>query len=302
MSLRCVLALALALALALHGCCASHRAPEVPRGDHPPHRPAGVSAIERAGTFLDAQLASILADTLEDHSRLLAHFAPSASVLGEGTIDRAIANLRAGVLAQDPHDEVIAAKVTNLTAGGNDRVVWLQFVLAIEVRIWEHASPESTEDIERRIVRGSELITAANGWRAVAAAFSRPGEPEPRQPALPVADPTERGPLTAFVTDPGLAARSVRDDAAVAVVGFGRGDLAVGSSAARALLDQIGERKPSLQGKPHEVRTADWGFVHANVDLPVAGESLPARGAVQLVALPDAHGAWSVVSVHYAAL
>jgi len=295
-------ALAFALALALHGCCASPRAPEPPRGDPPPDRRPGNPAAERARSFLDAQLASVLADTLEDHRGLLAHFDPSASVLGEGPIGSAIANLQAGVLAQNPHDEVIAAKVASLTAGGNDRVVWLQFELAIEVKRWEHVSPDDTEETERRIVRGSELLTAASGWRAVAAAFSTPREPQPRQPAFPVADPTEPGPLTALATDPGLAARSVRDDPAVAVVGLGRSDLAAGPAAARALLGKLGERRPGLQGKPHEVRTADWGFVHANVDLPLAGESLPGRAAVQLIALPDANGTWSVVSVHYAAL
>jgi hypothetical protein len=295
----------LALALALHGCCTSQREPAIPRGAHPadrpPDRPSSISATQRARAFLDAQLASMLADTLDDHRRLLAHFDPSASVLGEGKIERAILNLRAGVLAQDPHDEVLAAKIASLVAGGNDRVVWLQFELAIEVKAWE-GGPDTSAEIEHRIVRGSQLITAASGWKAVAAAFSTPGEPEPRQPASPVADPTTPGPLTALVTDPGLAARSVRDDPAVAVVGFGRRDRAIGPAAARALLATLGARTPRLQGRPRELRTADWGFVHANIDLPVAGESLPARAAVQLIALPDANGAWSIVSVHHAAL
>jgi hypothetical protein len=294
--------LVLALALALHGCGPSPREPALPHGAPRPDPPSSAAAAARARAFLDAQLASLLADTPGDHGRLLAHFDPSASVLGEGRIDRAIANLRAGLLALDPHDEVLAARIASLVAGGDDRVVWLQFELAIEVKAWEGGSAESADGVERRIVRGSALLTAASGWKAVAAAFSPPGEPEPRQPAHPIADPTEPGPLTALATDPALAARAVRDDPAVAVVGFGRADRAIGPAAARALLARLAERRPGLQGPPREVRTADWGFVHAHVDLPVAGEALPARAAVQLVALPDPGGAWSIVSVHLAAL
>jgi hypothetical protein len=294
--------LVLALAVALGGCGAPSREPAIPRGGPAPDQPSSAAAAERARAFLDAQLASVLADTPGDHGRLLAHFDPSASVLGGGRIDRAIANLRMGHLAQDPHDEVLAAKVVSLVAGGNDRVVWLQFELAIEVKAWEGGSSESTGGVDRRTVRGSELITAASGWKAVAAAFSIPGDPEPRQAAAPVSDPTAPGPLTALVADPALAARSVRDDPAVAVVGFGRADRAIGPAAARTLLARLGERNPRLQGQPREVRTADWGLVHAHVDLPIAGEALPARAAVQLVALPAASGAWSIVSVHHVAL
>ena len=71
---------------------------------------------------------------------------------------------------------------------GNDRVVWLQFELAIEVKAWESGVGDSGPDgIARRTVRGSELITAESGWKAVAAEFSTPREPEPSQPPFPVA-------------------------------------------------------------------------------------------------------------------
>jgi hypothetical protein len=86
------------------------------------------------------------------------------------------------------------------------------------------------------------------------------------------------------------------------VVAFGRGDRAVGPAAARALLGKLGERRPGPQGQPREARTADWGFMHANGDLPIAGEALPAIGAMELIALSDANGGWSVVGVHYVAL
>lgn len=293
----------LAPLLALHACCTSPRAPAPPGGELPPAtQPKAASPAERARAFLDAQLASVLADTLQDHSGLLAHFDPEARVLGAGKIDRAIRNLKMSILAQDPHDEVLGAKVASLVAGGNDRVVWLQFELAIELKAWESGAGDSSpEGIARRTVRGSELITAASGWTAVAAAFSAPREPEPSQPPFPVADPTEPGPLTDLAADPARAARAVRDDPAVAVVGFGPGDRAIGPAAARALLGKLGERTPSLLGPPRELRTTDWGLVHANVDLPIAGEALPARAGVQLLALPDGRGAWSVVAVHYIA-
>jgi hypothetical protein len=299
----------LTLFFALHACCTSPRAPANPGGEPPGGKlppvpqPQGSSPTERARAFLDAQLASVLADTLHDHSRLLAHFDPEARVLGAGKIDRAIRNLRSSILAEDPHDEVLSAKIASLVAGGNDRVVWLQFELAVEVKAWESGAGDSGPDgIARRTVRGSELITAESGWKAIAAEFSTPREPEPSQPPFRVDDPTEPGPLTGLAADPELAARAVRDDPAVAVVGFGPGDRAIGPVAARALLGKLGERKPVLLGKPRELRTADWGLVHANLDLPVAGEALPARAGVQLIALPDAKGAWSVVGVHYTAL
>lgn len=299
----------LTLLLALHACCTSPRVPSPPGGEppgdkpFPAPRPQGNSPTERARAFLDAQLASVLADTLHDHSRLLAHFDPEARVLGAGKIDHAIRNLRAGILAQDPHDEVLSAKVASLVAGGNDRVVWLQFDLVIELKAWESGAGDSGPGgMARRTVRGSELITEKSGWKAVAAAFSTLREPEPSQPPFPVADPTEPGPLTGLAADPIRAARALRDDPAVAVVGFGPGDRAIGPVAARALLGKLGARTPALLGKPREIRTAYWGLVHANLDLPLDGEALPARAGVQLIALPDAKGVWSVVSVHYEAL
>ena len=293
--------LALALALALHGCGGPPRAPAAPRADPPASPASSAGAATRARAFLDDQLAGLLADTPGDHRRLLASFAPSASVLGEGPIERAIVNLRGGALAQDPHDEVLGARIASLAAGGDERAVWLQFELAVDVKAWESVGDEPGAPVHRT-VRGAELLTAASGWKAVAAAFSTPGEPEPRQPAAAIPDPTEPGPLTPLAADPRRAARALRDDPAVAVAGFVPGELAVGPAAARALLARLAARNPVLRGAPRELRAPGWGFVHAQLDLPIAGETLPARAAVQVLALPDARGAWSVASVLFTAL
>ncbi|MDB4960438.1 MAG: hypothetical protein JWP01_437 [Myxococcales bacterium] len=54
-----------------------------------------------------------------------------------------------------------------------------------------------------------------------------------------------------------------------------------------------------MQSPPHEVRTAEWGFVQAHLDSPVEGERSPRRVGAQLLAQPDGSGGWSVVGVHY---
>ncbi|MDB4960439.1 MAG: hypothetical protein JWP01_438 [Myxococcales bacterium] len=119
-----------------------------------PAKPTQVTAPARARTFLDAQIAAVVADTLDSHDALRAYFAPAAAVMWPSSmsIDAAMPNLREYVLALDPPDELVDAKITKLVAGGTDRAVWFQFELTIHQLA--HSDPSASIT---KVIVGSEL-------------------------------------------------------------------------------------------------------------------------------------------------
>ncbi len=260
-----------------------------------PTPPAVVDVTPKARLQAEALLASVRADTLESHERLLAHFEPGAIVLwpAASKLNDAIFNLRGVVLAEHPHDEVVDAKIANVIAGAVGSTMWVQFELQIALQ-------EGSGAKVARTVRVSELVGGTG--KIVAAAFGRDDEADSGAAAFDPPLPTAAGPLSVLAGDPAAAARSIRDGEPVAV--FGDGKLrATTPSTARQLLDTF---KASgtfrIHGAPHEVMTAEVGFVQAHLDVVPVGGPASNRVGVFLIARPDGAGGWAVVSLHYTPL
>jgi hypothetical protein len=291
----------------LLACCGTGARPADPAPHDPGHDPgrgpgtlkptppSGVDVTPAARVHAEALLASVRADTLESHDRLLAHFDPEAIVLwpAASKIKDAIFNLRGAVLAEHPHDEVVDAKIANLIAGAAGSSTWIQFELQIALQ-------ESSGAKVARTVRVSELL--GKSGKILAAAFGRDDEADSGAAAFDPPLPTEPGPLSVLAGDPAAAARTIRDGETVAV--FGDGKLrATTPSTARPLLEAF---KASgtfrIHGKPHEVVTAEVGFVQAHLDVVPVGGTASNRVGIFLIARPDGAGGWAVVSVHYTPL
>lgn len=285
------------LVLAAAACCGSPRAPT------PAARPPGDASVadvqrkavdltQRARAHVDQLVASLRADTADSHDGLRAQFAPGAVVLWPkaNAIEGAIFNLREAALAEGSHDEVTGVTVANLTSGGGERAMWVSAELQIAQRT-------GTGEALTQTVRVSELV-GADG-KILAAAFGRVRMPETGSKSADVAAPTEAGPLTALALDPAGAAKTLRDDQPIAVFGL-PSTRATDVASARALLATLAAMGTwTLQGPPHEIRSADAGFVQAHLDLKMPAEDKPRRVAVQLIAMPDGAGGWRVASVHY---
>ena len=224
---------------------------------------------------------------------------PDAFVLGasDDEIGKANPGVIDVVLDLTPHDELEGVKLVRLAAGGNDQAVWIGF--EIEVSKIEH---EGGYTHAKYIVRGTELLAASAGWKAVAAAIAKPHEPEMEQPPTSYTGGAKAGPLARLLADPAMAERVLSDDKDAIV--FGAGEALHGSGpGARKLLDRLASPKMQIVRVGRETTNADWGYAQALLVLPPLDRDphLPRYELGQVLALPDGKGGWRVVAMHYVA-
>ena len=196
-----------------------------------------------------------------------------------------------------PHDVVMDVMVSQLVVGGNDDATWLFADLAITKRNQEPGEKPSTATTS---VHTTELLSAAAGWKIVAAAFSESRPVGRLGGVFPMIETTSAGPLAALLVSPAKIVSALFTDPNVVVV-TNEKEFAVGASAAKKLLATWEKRNLSVNGSVREVRNAKWGVVQANVDWNEPGGK-PYRFATQLIALPQADGSWAVVAVQFLAL
>ena len=259
---------------------------------------AGEAPEARARAFLQRQIEAALGG---DRGALQATFAQGAVVLVPGAPGgRAPDSVSHFGIGDAGFGGVTSrrAAIGKLAAGGTADAVWLYAEVAIE-----YEGPVDGEVQKGRgMTRVVELIAAAEGWRAVAASFTAPREPEPSGDNAEITGATAAdGPLAKLAAAPGALAASLGPDAIV--VGPARRQLAIGGPGTRATRDALAAWKLeplSLYRRAREVRTEAWGFVQANLDRP-APDGLIERLSVQLFAIPAGGGAWRVVLAQYLA-
>jgi hypothetical protein len=266
------------------GCAACWRSPA------PPPKPTsdGSAVVERARRVIERQIAVGRApdsNGRDDVASTAIVFSPQANLAGNAAIPD---------FGADPHDQVLDAKLVDLVAGvaGSGDPLWATFALAVTLK-----HDEAPYGTSVTTVRASELFVDG---KVAGAAFVVPREPCPCTPPLELPATSAPGPLTALAVDPLRLGAALRDDPSVVVLGL-NDDRAVGPAAARALLGKLAAAGPwTLNGKPHEVATATYSILQANLDLgpPAAGAKFPLRVAIEIFALPGPQ----VVAVHYIAI
>ena len=288
------------VALALVALLACH--PSTPKVPPPPVRgDAGVATAspsphERAKQFVETQLAAL---TKRDQPAFVASFVPDAIVLGasDDEIGKANPGVIDAVLDLAPHDELEAVKLVRLAAGGNDRAIWIGFEIEVSKIVHEGGYTHA-----KHIVRGTELLAASAGWKAVAAAIAKPREPEMESEPTFYVGIAKAGPLARLLAEPAMAEHVLSDDKDTIVFGAGE-DLHGSGPGARKLLDKLASPKMQIVRVGREVTNDEWGYAQALLVLPPLDRDphLPRYELGQVIALPDGKGGWRVVAMQYVA-
>ena len=256
-----------------------------------PSKPYEASAPEIGRTFADAQLAAVLSETEDDHARLADGFAPKSVVLWPRAqeIEHIDANLREHVLALDPSDTLVDAKLTRLDAGGTAAFVWLSYELTVS-----SVTSNDPDAKQQKRIFASALLTKASGWRAVASAFAQPGRGDRGTSKDLVESATEAGPLTAMLLEPSQAATHLSSDAVVVLE-----DARHAGAAAAPGLAAYAERHERfrLQSPPREIRGDSWGAVQAHLWIDDGGAK-PRKASALVIGSADRNGAWTLHVVH----
>ena len=279
-------------------CACSAQADSPKASGKVPTAKAGPSPGERAKALLEKQVKALPAD----NATLVATFANDAVVMLPRVAAKVEPDLELGeqIAGMTPHAEMKGAKLGQVVAGGNASMAWV----AAELEITVHSSePGEASSTAAHTVRILELLDAASEWRVVAAAFAEVRSLEPlRQSLGPIPSPTSAGPLAKLLTAPDDLANALSADPVV-VFGTDQAERGVGQAAAKALLAKWRKLPLAIDenDKVREVRTANWGFAMANVNI-TKGRGAPYRMSALLLAVPASNGTWSVLAANYGAL
>ena len=275
---------------------------EADNAKRPPPKPAPTATLtseKRARALVEKQLKALP----DDNAALVLDFAKDAVVMLSyigSRVDAPDLELAAAIAGMHPHAEMKSAKITELVVGGNASMVWLAAELEIVVLSLE---PGETPSTEVRTVRAVELLDAASDWKIVAASFVQVRGLSQRRSSLgPIPSPTPAGPLTPLLASPDKLAAAIAGDPVV-LYGTDKAERAIGASAAKSLLAKWRKLPLAIEenDKVREVRTANWGYAMADVNIAKAGGP-PYRMSGFVIAVPSADGAWSVVAASYGAL
>jgi hypothetical protein len=265
----------------------------------PQQPPATMTPERRARTLVEKQLKALPGN----NAALVADFAKDAVVMLPyigSRVDAPDLELATAIAGMHPHVEMKSAQLTELVAGGNTTMVWLAAELEI---VLLSAEPGEAPSTDVRTVRAVELLDAASDWKIVAASFVQVRGLSQRRSSLgPIPSPTSSGPLTPLLVAPDKLAAAVSGNPVV-LYGTEKTERAVGASAVKKLLAKWRKLPLELEenDKVREIRTANWGYAMADVNIPKPGGP-PYRMSGFLIAVPDANGAWSVVAANYGAL
>lgn len=268
----------------------------------PPKAPPATATLtpeKRARALVEKQLKALP----DGNAALVADFTKDAVVMMPyigSRVDDPDLELATAIAGMHPHAEMKGAKLAKLVAGGNASMVWLAAELEITVL---SAEPGETPSTDVRTVRAVELLDAASDWKIVAASFVEVRGLSQRKSSLgPIPSPTDPGPLVPLLAAPDKLAAAFTGDPAV-LYGSDKAERAIGARAAKALLGKWAKLPLAIEDsdKVREVRTANWGYAMADVNIAKAGGP-PYRMSAFLIAVPGANGAWSVVAASYGAL
>ncbi|MEP6866191.1 MAG: hypothetical protein ABJE66_36560 [Deltaproteobacteria bacterium] len=187
--------------------------------------------------------------------------------------------------------------MSKLVVGGNDDAAWLFADLSITKRNQEPGEKATTATM---LVHTTELLSAASGWKIVAAAFSESRPAGRLGGVFPMIETTGAGPLAAILVSPTKIEGALSTDPNLVMVS-NESEFAVGAGDVKKLMSAWDKRSLSINGAVREVRNAKWGFVQANVDWNDPGGK-PYRFSAQLIALPQADGSWAVSALQFLAL
>lgn len=288
----------LSIAIVLASACAAqinsaHAAPK----SAPPASASNADA--RAKALIEKQLKALP----EDNAALLATFAKDAVVLlpyGATKVDSPDLELCAAITGLHPHAEMRRTTLTSFVAGGNASMVWLAAELEVVLLLQEPGDPPSSEAHTVHVV---ELLDGASDWKVVAASFAGVRSlARLRSSFGGIPLPTPAGSLAPLLASPDKLAAAIGGDPVV-VYGTDKAERAIGASAAKALLGKWRKLPLAIDDADavREIRTANWGYAMAHVNIAKAGGP-PYRMSAFLVATPAANGMWSVVVVSYGAL
>jgi len=260
---------------------------------------ATMSPEKRARALVEKQLKALP----DGNAALVADFTKDAVVMLSyigSRVDDPDLELATAIAGMHPHAEMKGAKLASLIAGGNASMVWLAAELEITVL---SAEPGEAPSTDVRTVRALELLDAASDWKIVAASFVEVrGLSQQRSSLGPIPSATPAGPLVPLLATPDKLAAAFGGDPAV-LYGSDKAERAIGANAAKALLGKWRKLPLAIEenDKVREVRTTNWGYALADVNIAKAGGP-PYRMSAFLIAVPVANGAWSVVAASYGAL
>ena len=226
------------VAIVLVGCWTS----TVPAPPHPAPSPPRPEAVRtRARQLFDAQLAAARAG---DAAALRGTFADDAVVLAHRDLAAKDIGPR-DWLSLVPSMQVDDVTAVTFEANGNDSAVWL----AAQVTL-----VESGLTATRVTLRFSEVVTAASGWKVIAAAAGEvhPIEGYPRGDTMP--DKTDPGELAAAMS------RLAASTDAIALPPSDSEHLTVGAVAASALIKGV-----AIQGEVREIHAGELAILQTHL-------------------------------------
>jgi hypothetical protein len=205
----------------------------------------------------------------------------------------------------DSPETIEKIKIDDVVAGAiGDDAIWFTATLTFQISM-EGAGPKTHST---KTVRVTELAVRDAPWTAAAAHFSAPLD---NDRALKMArdgfgelpairNPTERGPVAAWLASSTELANHVAEDAAASALGSDAKEKGIGGAKARALLKSFGG-KMEILGKVREVEVAGARYVAANVQLTFTSkkETLVVPYRVLLIAIRGSGGDWKLVSAHF---
>ncbi len=256
----------------------------------PPTVAVSSTAAQRSRAFLQRQIdaalrrdRAALVDTFSDDAIVLV---PLASEPGEVT--------HFGIGDGFHGMKTTKASIATLIAGGSADAVWFYADVATENEFVDHAGIRNTVAQTTRVV---ELVSAAHGWRAVAASFTEARGPQPSGANPEIAGATDSDGTLAMLATDGAVASMAPDGL---LVGPEAGQLATGPAAARTAITAWRLESLTRIPRPREIRTSSWGFVQGHLDQP-RPDRLVNRLAFQLFCVPRRDGSWQVVLAQYLA-
>jgi hypothetical protein len=199
------------------------------------------------------------------------------------------------IAVMNPHSEFHGAKVTSFHVGGTAQMAWIAAELEISTSSHEPGEKPSKNTLTIRTI---QLLDPAQDYKVVAASFGQVKPMERRPDTTKVEAPTDAGPLAALLSNPAGLASAFRADPDAAVFGTDPDEHAYGADA-KALLAKWSKLSLAIEpGKVHEVRTAGYGYVAADINL-TSGTGNPYRLTALLIAVPAANGDWTPVALHF---
>lgn len=252
-------------------------------------------AVDKLRALLDAQVAALP----DNGAALLSTFGKDAIALTPQVVTATPSYTDIGhdIVAMNPRSQFVSAKVTSFHAGGSTQLAW--FAAELEIVTSSHDPGEKPGNIVNAI-RTVQLVDPAQN-KVVAASFGRVKPMERRGDTPKVEAPTDAGPLAALLTKPDTLATTFSADTNAAVFGTDPDERGFGADA-KTLVGKWSALVLAIEpGRVHEVRTAGYGYVAADVNL-TSGAGKPYRLTALLVAMPGANGGWTPVALHFIAL